>query len=313
MKTNIWIVCPCFFDATSFSHTSEEVAKELAKHFPELSVKFLLIDDSAGADPELEGIRISSGLSTVRMPYNMGHQGAIVFALRLLGRDISEKDLIVTMDADGEDRPVDVPALIAKMLEKSPAPLHAVLAWRTYRRETLPFKIGYFCFRMVFGLLTGRVVKNGNFACFRGSFLKELIFHPHFDHCFSSTFLSLPLNVALVPLPRGIRSFGKSKMNYLSLVSHGIRMLMPFSEKIAIRGVLLTAFLAFAGGVGVLLTLALFPQATLMAILIFFTGISFLGMFCLLFATFSQAKAASLSRLFSLTQGSPEWREICPK
>jgi len=46
--------------------------------------------------------------------------------------------------------------------------------------------------------------------------------------------------VAYVPCERGRRYQGESKMTYGKLAMHGLRMLMPFTDKIAIR--------ALAGG-----------------------------------------------------------------
>ena len=296
-KKKLWVVCPCFFDVDSFCKTELEARRAVMEKFPDFSLHFVLIDDSAGADPKVADLKTRPDLSILHMPYNLGHQAAIVYALRTLGNEVAENDYLITMDADGEDRPEDTPALLNVLVKNEKNSLQIVLAWRTFRRETMVFKIGYFCFRNVFRLLTGKQIKNGNFAAFRGLFLKEIIFHPHFDQCYSSSFISLPLQIDFVALPRGVRFFGTTKMGYMNLITHGLKMLMPLTERIAIRGVVTSAFLAF---LSLLCLLVLIRSSFVAAVFAFFALFSMTliaGLFALLFATFSQSKATSLRRL----------------
>lgn len=242
----IWVVCPCFLDVPSFRRTREEVLQTLTIKFPQYSLKFILIDDSAGTDPELSSLHSLSDTQIISVPYHRGHQSALVFGLRKLGQTILEKDFVITMDADGEDIPSDTQSILDALLKKE-AQLSAVaLALRTHRQESPPFKIAYFFYKQIFFLLTGKIIKSGNFAGFRGLFLKETIHHSHFDQCYSSSFISLPLQIDYVPLARGKRFFGASKMNFGSLLNHGLRMLLPFSDKIIIRGIFIAGILTVA-------------------------------------------------------------------
>lgn len=60
-------------------------------------------------------------------PFNLGHQDATVYGLRRLASQIAESDLVVTMDSGGEDRPEDVPRLLAPLLaSRSFSPPHAL-------------------------------------------------------------------------------------------------------------------------------------------------------------------------------------------
>jgi hypothetical protein len=132
-----------------------------------------------------------------------------------------------------------------------------------------------------------------------------MLSHPYFDLCYSSTLVSLDMNVVPVPCPRGSRYAGQSRMNMLRLFMHGIRMLMPFTDRIAARA--LTAF-SVMFGLGItlsavvvairLFTAAAIPgwaTATLLGLLI----LSFiaLGNFIVLFAVFSHSRGISLANL----------------
>lgn len=267
----LWVVCPSYHDAPSFLRVREELARALAA--TGLAPRFVLIDDSSGQDPAVAQAAAQADTRVLTLPFNHGHQAALVSGLRQLRPEVKSDDYVLTMDSDGEDRPSDAPALLAPLLA-APANLHLVsLAQRTYRRESLPFKLSYLAFKAVFRVLTGQVIRNGNFVAFRGKVLGEVLFHPHFDFAYASAFISLPLPLAPVPLPRGERYEGESKMGFMNLFIHGLRMLLPFSERIAARGILASV--------------VLFPFAPPL-------GLLGLGLFGLLFVAFAQSKSRSL-------------------
>ena len=291
-QNRVWIVCPCFFDIASFKRLKENIEQILAPEKLNFSLHFILIDDSAGTDPQLKELESSPNLQIFPMPYNMGHQAALVYTLRRL--KLAEADFVITMDADGEDRPEHITNVLQPLIENSNSLLRVSLAARTERSEKFGFKLGYFFFKKVFRLLTGTVIKNGNFAGFRGKFLQELIFHPHFDLSYASTFISIPLQITFVPLPRGNRYYGESKMNFISLLTHGLKMLMPFTEKIAARGVIASCFLALWCIFAFFLSLRNSPLLALIAFLCIIAFLLITGLFVLLFATFSQSKSTRL-------------------
>ena len=74
-----------------------------------------MFDDSAGSDPEIERISPSPEVMVVTPPRNLGNQRAIVAAVREVVAEVHDHDLIVTMDADGEDAPEDVSKLLSEL------------------------------------------------------------------------------------------------------------------------------------------------------------------------------------------------------
>lgn len=292
----LWVVCPCFFDTQSFARVRLETQAALREAIGDTRVMFVLIDDSAGQDAAIATVSGLADVELIAPPYNLGHQGALVFGLRAIGSRVSDDDYVVTMDSDGEDQPADAPALLAPLLS-TPENLHKVsIARRTRRHESPLFKLFYSAFKLAFRILTGTVIRSGNFIAYRGWLLKQVIYHPHFDYCYSSSFISLPLHVELVPLARGERYGGRSHMGYLGLFSHGLRMLMPFSERIATRGIMASLLLLGASGLCLVAALAL-DWSRLWAVLGLIYATIALGFSILLFATFSQTKARSLRGL----------------
>jgi polyisoprenyl-phosphate glycosyltransferase len=296
-RPKTWIVCPCYFDAPLFMQVREGALSSLGT-----GVTFILVDDSAGLDPEVSSLAGNlPDVRIVRPPYNLGHQGALVYALRLLAATAGPEDIVVTMDSDGEDRPDDIPVLIAPLLAQ-PVRLDLVcIARRTRRVRSPAFNFAYALFKAGFRAATGTVIQSGNFAACRGRMLGDVINHPHFDQCYSSSLLSLPLSRSMVPLARGARYMGRSKMGFWGLVTHGVRMLMPFTERIAVRGLLASAL---AAALFLVLSIAAFsldpglrPAAFIVGCVGLFASLVLLAVFLLLFATISQAKSHSLRGL----------------
>jgi hypothetical protein len=215
-------------------------------------LRFVVVDDSAGTDHEVAQLSAHRDVTVLTPPFGLGHQRAIVFGLRYIAPDVGADDVVVTMDSDGEDQPADLPRLVDALSTSSAA---LVLAQRTKRSEPLGFRAMYVCFRLVFRVLTGRTIRSGNFAAQRGNSLVTTIDHPSFDLCYSATLLALRRSTVTVPCARGHRFAGTSRMNRYALVAHGMRMLLPFSENIAVRMLVLAAT-AFTGLVTFLVLLA---------------------------------------------------------
>jgi polyisoprenyl-phosphate glycosyltransferase len=299
----IWLVSPVYFDVESYTRLRDNARAALTGE-RDIDLRLVAIDDTAGADPAIRGLEALPDQLVITPPFPLGHQRALVFGLRRLSTMVGERDLVVTLDADGEDKPEDLPRLLAPLRQAAASLRTVVVAARTRRRESPLFKVFYLLFKTFFQLLTGTIIRSGNYAAYRGWLTHNVLFHPHFDLSYSSSLLSLGLHVHRVPCERGVRYAGASKMTFVKLIQHGLRMLMPFADRIATRG--LVIFSAMLG-------LGLAGAATLLALQI--SGISSPGwiiytlctgtLLCALaaacmvivFALFVQSQSLSLARL----------------
>lgn len=303
----LWILCPVYRDVESFLQLRGRLGAVIADT-PELAglkVEYVVVDDTAGVDQEIDRLCEMDATTVLQPPFNLGHQRAIVYGLRRMAGKIQDEDLVVTMDADGEDRPEDLPRIVQSLVNDRAAMRQVVLALRTKRREGFVFKIMYLAFRIAFRLLTGVTIRTGNFAAYRGWIARHVLQHPHFDLCYSSTLNSLNLPLVFVPCERGRRYAGKSRMGYSQLITHGMRMLMPFVDRIAIRSLIvfsLTFALALAlaavvAAIRILTSAAIPGWASLTLLLVLILSFVALGNFVVLFAVFSQSRGISLSNL----------------
>jgi polyisoprenyl-phosphate glycosyltransferase len=306
-----WIVSPVYRDVPSFRLLRERLVEELATD-PE-QVRFVVIDDTAGQDPEVATLAGFDDVVVLQPPFNLGHQRALVYALRKILPRIAEEDIVVTLDADGEDRPEDLPRLLAAARGEVDGPRPVAVALRTKRRESIGFKLMYRLFRLLFRALTGTTVRSGNFAAMPGSVARRALLHPTFDLSYSSAILALDLPVVLVPCERGERYEGRSKMTFGRLAMHGLRMLMPFTEQIAIRALaVFVASLVFGAvlalvvvGIKIFSASAVPGWASFTALGALIVSLVALGNFVSLFVLFSQTRAVSLASIEDLSDEAP--------
>jgi polyisoprenyl-phosphate glycosyltransferase len=300
----VWLVSPVYFDVPSYTRLRDNARAALPESSG-LKLRFVAIDDTAGADPAIRELEQQPDQSIITPPFPLGHQRGLVFGLRRLSTVLNQDDLIVTLDADGEDQPQDLPRLLAPLRQADASIRTVAVAARTRRRESLPFKLFYLVFKILFQFLTGTTIRSGNYAAYRGWLTRDVLFHPHFDLSYSSSLLSLGLNVQRVPCERGVRYAGVSKMTYVKLIQHGLRMLMPFADRIATRGLVIFSTLLglglVIGGValfGAISGKILFPGWLIYTIC---TGLLLCALaaacMVIVFALFVQSQSLSLARL----------------
>ena len=218
----------------------------------------LVVDDGSSQPPPGDLVRDSaSGFEWVRilrLSRNLGHQRAIAVGLSYIDEHVP-CDAVVVMDADGEDRPEDIPRLLARARELRGERI--VFAERGRRIESLPFRVGYHLYRGLHRLLTGMTVRVGNFSVIPRSRLASVVVTSElWIHYAASTFRARQ-PIAFVPAERGQRLAGPSRMSFVGLVVHGLSAISVYSDVVFTRLVVtagLVAVLAMAAlcvGLGV--------------------------------------------------------------
>ena len=216
-----------------------------------MTTRLLFVDDCsltpAPADFVQSELRNVSALETLRLRRNLGHQRAIAIGLCFIHAE-RPCDAVLVMDADGEDKPEDVPRLIEMFRRESGRKV--IFAQRGRRATTWTFKLFYFLYRWGHRLLTGVAVKVGNFSIIPAAHVSTLVVvSDTWNHYAASVFRSR-IPYAMLPTSRGTRLAGESKMNFVALVLHGLSAISVFAEVVGAR---LT--MAIFGGVGVLTAL----------------------------------------------------------
>lgn len=242
---------PVYNEWDSFSELVGRLSHVAEKH--KFTIHVVAIDDgSTQINPfQKSPFHNKNRLDIVHLARNLGHQKAISIGLAYIQKNITG-DVIIVMDSDGEDRPEDIVQLLDAHKEN---PSSIIFARRARRSEGLVFRIFYYFYRLAFVLFTGENIMFGNFSLLPSDILQRVVHLPEIWNHFASGIMRANLPYICVPIERGIRYFGKSKMNFVSLVVHGLSAMSVYLEVLTVRmifGVLMVSILDFLGFCGML-------------------------------------------------------------
>jgi len=201
-------------------------------------------------------------VSVLHLRCNLSHQRAIALGL-YHAHEFTDTAAVVVMDADGEDRAEDLPALLDEFDRGGHA--EAVFAARTKRMEGFGFQFSYRAYKWIHWLLTGIEVRVGNFSVLPREALTRLMAVSDLWNHYAAAVYRARLPRRLLPLPRGKRLAGESKMNFVSLLIHGLAAMSVFSDRIAARLLAASAGLGVMGMGAVLWTGMTVPAGVLLA------------------------------------------------
>ena len=213
-------------------------------------LRLIIVDDGSFPDPPDSALAAAFsgegpviGATIVRLACNLGHQRAIAVGLTEASRR-DDVEGVVVMDADGEDRPEDVAALISASDAASES---IILALRGQRSEGWGFRAGYALYRLLFRWLTGNSIRFGNFCLIPRRRLQALTHNPATWNNLAAAIMRSRLPVVAVPTIRGERYGGVSKMNFVSLAVHGLSAISVFMDVTLVR--IICAALAVSGAI----------------------------------------------------------------
>ena len=224
------IVTPVYEDQESFA----ELCRRFAAVEPATGTRFHVIavdDGSLGAPPKLSAL-IEAGVSgeILRLARNVGHQGAIAIGLAH-AYQLPNVTACVVMDSDGEDTPESIPELLRALRPD----VDVAVAERAKRSETLTFKAFYAVYKRLFKLATGQVLRFGNYMAMSPKALERMSGMYETSTHVAGAVVKAKLRRANVPTDRGRRYAGESRMNFPSLVLHGMRAVMVFADLVLTR------------------------------------------------------------------------------
>jgi hypothetical protein len=254
---DVLVLLPVYNDWVAFGILLGHLDEALAA--AGLTARVLAVDDGSltRPDPEPCGGRPFRALRRVEvleLRRNLGHQRAIAVGLAYAeGRDPC--DVVVVMDSDGEDDPRDVPRLLDRCRAEGWRAI--VFAERTRRSESLTFRVGYAAFKAVHYLLTGVRVRVGNFSAVPRARLASLVVVSELWNHYAAAAFKSRQPYCTVPTRRAKRYHGRSSMNYVSLVGHGLSAISVFGDVVGVRLLVLTLPMIALTVVGIAVTVYL--------------------------------------------------------
>lgn len=257
------LVVPVYNDWDSFAILLRELDR-LAARLP-LQVCVSAVDDGSTLPPASDfcdpaSLKSLESVEIIHLATNVGHQRAIAIGLCVAVED-ADSEAILIMDGDGEDSPAAIEQLLQAAGQD---PDFCVVARRGKRSENLTFKLSVLLYKALFHLLTGREITFGNFSLLSRSYARRLVSIPDLWNNLPVAILRSRLPIKSVQVDRAPRYAGQSKMNFTSLVVHGLSGISVYAEVIFVRLLFLTLglFLLSCISIGLVLSLRLFfpPQ-----------------------------------------------------
>ena len=233
-RMRLRVVIPVFNDWESLAILLRELDRLSRSLGCELIVS--VIDDGSTQSDEI--LRQAVGdlealeqLELVQLAVNVGHQRAIAVGL-CRAAESDDCDAVLVMDSDGEDPPESIPLLLERAHGRRE---FCIVAKRRRRSESLAFKVSYVIYRSVFRLVTGKKIRFGNFSLISTGNVRRLTMIPDLWNNLAAAVLRSRLPLEQVPVDRGKRYAGRSKMNFTSLIVHGFSAISVYADTIFVR------------------------------------------------------------------------------
>ncbi len=270
-------------------YNEEENLRELGERLMQVlsdlgrSFEIVLVDDGS-SDRSWEILtelheRYPQNLRALQFNRNFGQHQAI-FA----GFQVARGQVMVTLDADLQNPPEEIPRLVAKLEEG----YDTVGGWRENRQDSLFRKIPSHLVNFIMSKVTGTKLRD--YGCMLRAYRREVI--DSINQCHeSSSFIPALANlysrrVAEIPVGHAERERGQSKYNLFKLIRLNFDLMTGFSNfpihAVGFTGVAIAALGLLFGLFLMLRRLFVGPEVegvfTLFAILFIFVGLNTLGL-----------------------------------
>jgi dolichol-phosphate mannosyltransferase len=206
------VVVPVFNEADSLETLHRELSEVAAAHAYDLDVVFV---DDGSTDGSWEVIRrladADPRTSGIRFRRNFGKAAALS-----AGFDQAHGDLVMTLDADLQDDPQEIPRFLAEMGKN----LDVVSGWKEVRRDpwhkVMPSRV----FNRLVSWLTGVRLHDHNcgMKCYRREALKEVHLYGELHRFVPVLAAARGFRVGEIPIHHRPRRFGRSKYGFSRII-----------------------------------------------------------------------------------------------
>jgi hypothetical protein len=242
----IKILIPVYNDWQSLFKLLENIDQGLEVWDSDVAhISVLIVNDASTEERPINSYNFKTlkSIYVLNMRENKGHARCIASGLKYIS-DNSDFDLVVPMDADGEDRPEELGPLLCKSFEH---PNKVITANRVKRSEGLFFKFCYLAHKYLTFFFTGKYIKYGNFTCLPKLAVNQMINDSATWSSFSGSLAKIinDEDRESIPSTRGARYFGPSKMSFVNLLKHSLSIIAVFKEILFIRAIFFLAAYLF--------------------------------------------------------------------
>ena len=234
----IIILIPVYNDWQSVFKLLENIDKGLEVWDSDVAhISAIIVNDASTEERPINTSTFNSlkSVQVINMKENRGHTRCNATGLKYITAN-SDFDLVIPMDADGEDRPEELGPLLCKAYEY---PEKVITANRVKRSEGLFFRFCYLSHKYLTFIFTGKLIKYGNFTCLPKFAVNQMINDSATWSSFSGSLAKIIKGEDLtsVSSTRGTRYFGPSKMSFVNLLKHSLSIMAVFKKTLLIRSI----------------------------------------------------------------------------
>jgi len=226
------ILIPVFNDWQSVFKLIENIDLQINNE----TIDIIIVNDASTESFDNNQKKFSkiNSVKIINLIKNGGHRKAIATGLKYCQENL-EYDYIIPMDGDGEDRPEELKDFFNQVQETQP---EVITATRIKRSESFLFKFLYSMHKIFTHLITGKLIKFGNYTCLSKNAVSKLLSDGSVWLSYSGAVTKHFPQFSTIQSIRGERYFGPSKMSILALLLHSFRISTVFRENIFIRVVI---------------------------------------------------------------------------
>lgn len=235
MSENI-IIIPIYNDWKSLNKLLVQINQSLNSSD---IYKVLIINDCSTQEIYIQNQFLDKikEIKILSLKNNLGSQKSISIGLDYL-KKLNNNFYITVMDGDGEDNPSE----IKQMLEEAKINLDCIVtSHRKERNENFIIKFSYKLHLVLSFFLTGYWISFGNFSCFNSNKLKSLNLTDIW-YAYSAGILKNS-KIKKLYASRQKRYFESSKVNFLKLVEHSLRIISVFYRRVFLNSLFFIFFI----------------------------------------------------------------------
>jgi len=200
----------------------------------------LIVDDCSTIKCSLNKKFQKKKIKILRLTKNVGSQKAIAIGLSYIKKNFLKSNILI-MDGDGEDNPSEIKRML---FESKKHPDLTIVSCRLERKEIFFIKFFYKIHLIIVFLFTFKWISFGNFSCLNSQNLNRLFKDESLYLAYSAAVIKNN-KIKRLYSKRDKRFSGKSKVSFLKLIEHSLRILSVFNLEIFVSSSVYAATFIF--------------------------------------------------------------------
>ena len=208
--TLLSLIIPAYNEAESLPDLLEDIHTTVKMH--RYAVEIIFVNDgSTDATAEILNALATQSALTVHVIHFSGNRGKA--EALTAGFQKASGDIIITMDADLQDNPAEIPKLLSTLQKEN---LDLVSGWKFPRKDPLEKRAFSFIFNRVAAMLTGVKLHDMNcgFKAYRAAVVQDLHLYGDLHRYIPILVRAAGFSVGEVKVEHRSRRFGRSKYGF---------------------------------------------------------------------------------------------------